>query len=118
MTPPPNSATLERMTYPGGKAAPGVYQTIINQIPPHHTYIEPFLGDGAVLRRIRPAARTIGVESDDQVLATHWSEMLPGGNAESVGQSSLNLELYRCDGIAWLQHFFGLHRWTPSGTGS
>lgn len=34
------------MTYKGGKAGAGVYQQIINQIPPHDVYIEPFLGGG------------------------------------------------------------------------
>ena len=50
------------MTYPGGKAGAGVYQRIINQIPPHDVYVEPFLGDGALLRRKRPAGRNIGIE--------------------------------------------------------
>lgn len=49
-------------TYPGGKNGAGVYQTIINQIPPHDIYIEPFVGSGAILRRVRPAARTIAVD--------------------------------------------------------
>jgi hypothetical protein len=31
------------MSYPGGKGGSGVYQTIINQQPPHEVYIEPFL---------------------------------------------------------------------------
>lgn len=34
-------------TYPGGKSGAGVYQTIINQMPPHQLYVEPFAG-GAV----------------------------------------------------------------------
>ena len=32
------------MTYPGGKSSAGVYQKIINLMPPHEVYIEPFLG--------------------------------------------------------------------------
>ena len=36
------------MQYPGGKN--NCYQQIINLIPPHDTYIEAFLGSGAVLR--------------------------------------------------------------------
>ena len=34
--------------YNGGKNGSGTYQTIINQIPFHDIYIEPFLGSGAV----------------------------------------------------------------------
>ena len=43
------------MSYPGGKNGAGVYQAIINQMPPHQTYIEGFLGSGAVLRMKKPA---------------------------------------------------------------
>lgn len=50
------------MSYPGGKAGAGVYQTIINQIPPHDTYIEPFAGGGAVLRMKRPALASIVID--------------------------------------------------------
>lgn len=42
-------------TYFGGKNGSGVYQTIINQFPPHDTYVEAFLGGGAILRNKRPA---------------------------------------------------------------
>lgn len=31
-------------SYPGGKSGAGVYQAIINQLPPHSTYVELFLG--------------------------------------------------------------------------
>lgn len=43
------------MTYPGGKAAAGVYQRIINLMPPHSLYIEPFLGGGAIMKLKKPA---------------------------------------------------------------
>ena len=52
------------MSYPGGKAGAGVYQAIINQMPPHDTYIELFLGGGAIIRHKRPAAVSHGVELD------------------------------------------------------
>lgn len=42
------NTSKEKMSYFGGKAQDGVYQTIINQIPPHQIYIEPFLGGGAI----------------------------------------------------------------------
>ncbi|MCZ4283118.1 hypothetical protein O4H49_20200 [Kiloniella laminariae] len=33
----------KHMSYPGGKGGAGVYQKIINIMPPHKTYIEGFL---------------------------------------------------------------------------
>lgn len=52
------------MTYPGGKGGAGVYQKIINLMPPHQVYIEPFLGAGSVMRKKRPAPLNIGVDLD------------------------------------------------------
>jgi DNA adenine methylase len=63
------------MTYPGGKAGSGVYQTIINQIPPHEVYIEPFLGGGAVLLHKRPARSSIGIDADGDVI-TYWMDQI------------------------------------------
>ena len=42
--------------YAGGKNGAGIFQRIINQMPPHNCYIEAFLGSGAILRRKRFAA--------------------------------------------------------------
>jgi DNA adenine methylase len=42
-------------SYYGGKAGSGVYQSIINEIPPHSIYCEPFLGAGAIMRFKKPA---------------------------------------------------------------
>src|ERR1700759_4577910 len=52
------------MTYRGGKNGAGVYQQLICMMPPHHTYIEPFLGSGAVMRMKRPARYSIGIDAD------------------------------------------------------
>lgn len=52
------------MTYPGGKNGACVYQQIINCMPPHNVYIEPFLGGGAVMRLKRLAAVNIGLDLD------------------------------------------------------
>ena len=56
------------MTYPGGKNGAGIYQRIINHMPPHETYIEAFLGSGAVLRNKRPAKRNIGIDRSVEAL--------------------------------------------------
>ncbi|WP_262695191.1 DNA adenine methylase [Kordiimonas aquimaris] len=53
-----------RTSYPGGKNGMGVYQTIINNQPPHDTYIECFVGGGAILKRKRPAGSNIVIDSD------------------------------------------------------
>lgn len=57
------------MNYDGGKNGAGVWQTIINEMPPHHRYFEGFLGSAAVMRRKRPAVINIGVEIDPVTIA-------------------------------------------------
>lgn len=79
------------MTYPGGKNAAGVYQAIINQMPPHRVYVEPFLGGGAVMKRKRPAARNVGIDRDRQVTY----KMRSGGGPPGV-------EALTGCGIDWL----------------
>src|SRR5262245_31258856 len=64
MQPTPNT----RQSYRGGKAGAGVYQKLINQMPPHTTYIECFLGHGAVLLNKRPAHHNIGLDLDPQAV--------------------------------------------------
>ena len=63
-------------TYPGGKGGAGVYQTIINMIPPHDTYIETHLGSGAIMRYKKPAFRNFGIDIDPAVIES-WQ---PSGN--------------------------------------
>jgi DNA adenine methylase len=53
---------LEPMSYPGGKNGAGVYQKIINLMPPHDRYFEPFLGGGAILRLKRPARENVACD--------------------------------------------------------
>lgn len=74
------------MTYPGGKGAPGVAHSIINLMPPHRIYVEPFLGSGAVLRQKRPAELNIGIDLHEPALVAvagmlglRWSD-LPGAD--------------------------------------
>lgn len=58
------------MAYPGGKNGAGVFQTIINLMPPHETYIEPFLGGGAILRLKKPAVLNVGIDVDAGIIAS------------------------------------------------
>ncbi len=66
------------MTYPGGKNGAGIYQRIINHMPPHKTYIEAFLGSGAVLRNKRLAHRNVGIDrSEFRLLDGDALKLLP-----------------------------------------
>lgn len=71
----------------------GVAQWIINQIPPHRVYIEPFLGGGAVLRLKAPARSSIAIESDARALAAWKGFRLP------------DLRIIHGDAISWLEKF-------------
>lgn len=57
------------MTYPGGKNGGGAYQRIINYMPPHDTYIEGFLGSGAVLRNKKPANTNIAIDRCSEAIS-------------------------------------------------
>jgi len=94
------------MGFPGGKAGAGTYQKIINQIPPHDIYVEAFLGDGAIIRRKRPALRNIGVEVDPSTAALFSGS---AGHVAGWGGPSSSIEVFNCCGIEWLKHQFGLH---------
>jgi len=57
------------MSYPGGKGASGVVQTIINQQPPHDVYVEAFLGGGAVMKAKRPDEFNLAFDLDPSTIA-------------------------------------------------
>lgn len=56
------------MSYLGSKAASGVYQKIIAEMPPHDVYIETHLGGGAIMLRKPPTRRNIGIDIDTETL--------------------------------------------------
>jgi site-specific DNA-adenine methylase len=72
MQPTPNT----RQSYPGGKAGAGVPQRLINLLPQHQVYIEPFLGHGAVLLAKRPASLNIGLDLNSQAIQIVRSRLL------------------------------------------
>jgi hypothetical protein len=82
------------MTYPGGKNGAGVYQAIINLMPPHRTYIEPFLGGGAIMRLKRPAIANIGIDSDANVI-TAWARTASVADITAIHGDAISfLSLY------------------------
>jgi DNA adenine methylase len=69
------------MGYLGSKAASGAYQAIISQMPPHDTYIETHLGSGAVMFHKPLAARTIGIDVDDNAFLLTCRRWIDKGDA-------------------------------------
>lgn len=65
-----------RKSYNGGKGGSGVYQKIINQMPPHRVYIETHLGSGQVMRHKRPATYNLAIDLDESLL-TQLSDVTP-----------------------------------------
>lgn len=80
------------MKYTGGKNHGCAYPQIINRIPPHRVYVEPFLGSGAILRMKRPAEMSYGL---DQVPA-----LFP-----ALRSAAPNLALLQGDGITFLEYY-------------
>ena len=78
-----------QMQYPGGKNAAGVYQRIINLMPPHRVYIEPFLGGGTIMRLKRPAVVNIGVELDSWALEQFTAALAGNDAARAVAASTM-----------------------------
>jgi site-specific DNA-adenine methylase len=70
------------MRYPGGKGGSGVYQKIINLIPPHETYIEPFVGGGNIFERKSQAATSILIDRDPCIEQLWKQRCGPRGDVE------------------------------------
>ncbi|MEZ8930331.1 MULTISPECIES: DNA adenine methylase [unclassified Vibrio] len=87
------------MGYLGSKGGSGVYQTIINLMPPHDTYIEAFLGTGVVLKRKAPAANQIGIDIN--------STCIDGFNSSSaIDESDFTAaDVFQADAFDFLSSF-------------
>ncbi|WP_392989738.1 DNA adenine methylase [Serratia ureilytica] len=86
------------MSYLGSKAASGVYQKIIAEMPPHDTYIETHLGGGAVMLRKPPAARSIGWDIDPYTI-----EAFCQGNPEYLDDQAERLIIEVGDAVELLR---------------
>jgi hypothetical protein len=82
------------MGYPGSKNAQGVWQRIINLIPPHRVYIEACVGGGAILKAKRPAEISFAIDVDPGAIGRLAGEVLPRGT-----------QLVVADVLDWLRSY-------------
>lgn len=80
-----------------------MFRTLINQIPPHDTYIEAFLGAGSVMLNKRPAAINIGVELDVSVVSDWCHHRIEGSEKN-------NLTVFGYDALRALKIFQPLEK--------
>lgn len=88
------------MSYLGSKAASGVYQKIIAEMPPHDTYIETHLGGGAVMLRKPPARHNWGIDIDPETV-----EAFNQGNHDFLDRLADTLFIDVGDAVEFLRCF-------------
>ena len=89
--------------YAGGKNGAGVYQRLINLMPPHRVYIEAFLGSGAVLRRKRPASTNIEIDVDAGIIARYIGG--PVVVSQPYHHCATRRTLICTDALPWLRDY-------------
>lgn len=88
--------TVAKQSYLGAKNGSGVFQCIINLMPPHDTYIEAFLGTGAIMRRKAPALENIGIEINPCVIDKF---------NHAAADLNLSMNIINANAIHWLKTF-------------
>lgn len=88
------------MSYLGSKAASGVYQKIIAEMPPHDIYIETHLGGGAIMLRKPPAKVNWGIDIDRQTV-----EAFNQGNPDFLDRLADTLFIDVGDAVEFLRRF-------------
>jgi DNA adenine methylase len=89
--------------YNGGKSGSGVYQTIINLLPPCSTFVSAFVGNGGIERRIKLPANSYFFDTNKEVVAA-WKKILPVTWNKSTG--IINKIQVKCeDGLTAIGNF-------------
>lgn len=85
------------MRYDGGKGGAGVHQKIINLMPRHRVYIEPFVGGGNIYERKKPAEVSILIDADFDV-CEYWHDHKIGSTIVMHGDAAPILKNYNWTG--------------------
>jgi hypothetical protein len=67
-----NSKSINN-SYAGGKNASGVYQFLINHVPPVKCIVSGFLGHCGLLKNIKPAKLMVGIDKD-KLVTDRWNK--------------------------------------------
>lgn len=89
--------SADTQSYLGAKGGSGVYQAIINLMPPHEIYVEAFLGTGEIMRRKAPALKNIGLEINPCTIDRF-------NCARSKSEIPM-LQVIQCNAIKWLKDY-------------
>lgn len=83
----------KRKSYLGSKGASGVLQNIINNIPEHHTYIEPFVGSGFIVLNKKPAIHNLINDLDTNQAEEVINKLIAedNGNYIAVSKNALTV---------------------------
>lgn len=78
---------MELGIYNGGKG--NVFRHIINEMPPHKTYVEAFVGGGSVALNKRPAQRNILIDKDSEVIETWLDHLATSDDASATSEPAM-----------------------------
>ncbi len=104
--------------YDGGKGR--LYQKLINLMPPHSLYAEPFIGGGAVLLKKLPARFNVGIDMDGAVIdawVDHYEKRMRRSGGESIPLDSGGF-IVRIDGASVTPHMTVAEPTAASGGGA
>jgi DNA adenine methylase len=93
----PSYPAMSAVRYPGGKGGAGIHQKIINLMPPHRVYIEPFVGGGNIYARKRRAPVNIVIDADERA-CDYWKEGCGVGDTVIHGDAAGFLRRYDWQG--------------------
>ncbi len=102
-----NGECGRRRGYFGSKDGAGVWQTIINQIPPHDLFIEAFAGGAAITRHIRRAAASIVIDSDAAACGALTAVFTDERSRHGGTSDSAGVTVICADAVAWLESHRG-----------
>lgn len=83
--------------YPGGKGSDGIYQQIINHIPPHKIFVSAFAGKCGIFRNIMRTSTTVLNDRDPEILK-YWRSYLHQYESDIlINENFIQMQLFGVD---------------------